>query len=124
MHLEQILKNLPLGVGTPYQKTGLKRVTIQNFLQPWWRLSKRIGLKELDLEHLRESQFKIYFNLGEDYHLRIGQKELDIKALYSEWSIKFSLKMNWICETFYWWVRHKLFHENFSWTGLDMTIYM
>jgi hypothetical protein len=23
MHLEQILKNLPLGVGTPYQKTGL-----------------------------------------------------------------------------------------------------
>ena len=24
MHLEQILKNLPLGVGTPYQKTGLK----------------------------------------------------------------------------------------------------
>ena len=25
MHLEQILKNLPFGVGTPYQKTGLKR---------------------------------------------------------------------------------------------------
>ena len=24
MHLEQILRNLPLGVGTPYQKTGLK----------------------------------------------------------------------------------------------------
>ena len=23
MHLEQILKNLPLGVGTPYKKTGL-----------------------------------------------------------------------------------------------------
>ena len=30
MHLEQILKNLPLGVGTPYQKTGLK-LLVKNF---------------------------------------------------------------------------------------------
>ena len=28
MHLEQILKNIPLGVGTPYQKTGLKLILI------------------------------------------------------------------------------------------------
>ena len=31
MHLEQILKNLPLGVGTPYQKTGLKRIMVETF---------------------------------------------------------------------------------------------
>ena len=46
MHLEQILKNLPLGVGTPYQKTGLKwwgsekyllrsAVVTENLLLPW-----------------------------------------------------------------------------------------
>ena len=61
MHLEQILKNLPLGVGTPYQKTGLK-----DYMYQWYDKITRESI----VKHERK-----YLNRTNGHR---GQSEMDL----------------------------------------------